>query len=93
MYEIVAEIKSPDGEGEHISSQQRLKTRTHRWRAPDPGDVVPGRWDPAHRELRLDLHGDPRYDERVIKRLGRTRDAQGGQQGPPPPSVGGYNAG
>ena len=93
LYEIVADIKPPDGERQHVSSRQRLKTRTHRWRAPDPGDVVPAHWDPAHQKLRLDLDGDPRYDERVIKKLGRTREALGGQQGPPPPGVGGYNVG
>ncbi len=93
MYEIVVDIRSPDAEGEHVSCQQRLTTRTHRWRAPDPGDIVPAQWDPAHRKLRLDLDGDPRYDETVIKKLGRTREALGGQQGPPPPSVGGYTAG
>ena len=93
LYEIVADIKSPAGEVEHVSSQQRLRTRTHRWRPPDPGEVVPAQWDPAHRKLRLDLGGDPRYDERVIKKLGRTREALGGQHGPPPPSVGGYTAG
>ena len=75
LYEIVADIKSPAGEVQQLSSQQRLSTRTHRWRPPDPGEVVPARWDPAHRRLRLDLGGDPRYDEKLIKALGRTRDA------------------
>jgi hypothetical protein len=28
-----------------------------------------------HRRLRLNLRGDPRYDEKVIRWLGRTRDA------------------
>jgi hypothetical protein len=83
LYEIVADIKSPAGELESVSSQQRLKTRTHRWRAPDPGDVVPARWDPSHRELRLDLGGDPRYDEKLIKKLGRTLDGSPGSKYPP----------
>ncbi len=75
LYEIVADITSPSGQVQRVSAQQRLKTRTHRWRAPDPADVVPAHWDPAHRDLRLDLGGDPRYDEKLIKRVGRTRDA------------------
>jgi hypothetical protein len=75
LYEIVAEIMSPGGDVEHVSSQQRLTTRTHRWRPPDPGEVVRAQWDPAHRRLRLDLGGDPRYDEKLIERVGRTRDA------------------
>lgn len=93
LYEIVADVKTSTGEAERVSSQQRLKTRTHRWRPPDPGDVVPALWDRADRTLRLALSGDPRYDEKVIKKLGRTREALGGQQGPPPPTVGGYFGG
>ena len=73
-YEIVADIKNPAGEVERVSSQQKLNTRTHHWRPPDPGEVVPARWDAAHRKLRLDLRGDPRYDQRLIKALGRTRN-------------------
>lgn len=65
-YEVVADIKTPAGEVERVSAKQKLNTLTHRWRPPDPGDVVSARWDHAHRELRLDLHGDPRYDKRII---------------------------
>jgi hypothetical protein len=36
---------------------------------------VPARWDPEQRQLPLALGGDPRYDEKVIKTLGRTRRA------------------
>jgi hypothetical protein len=71
----VADIKTQAGEVERVTSQQTLHTRTHHWRPPDPGDVVPASWDPAQRDLRLDLGGDPRYDEKLIKKLGRTRDA------------------
>jgi hypothetical protein len=74
-FEIVADITTPSGNGQRVSSRQKLSTLTHRWRAPDPGDVVPARWDPAQRRLRLDLDGDPRYDEKLIHALGRTRDA------------------
>jgi hypothetical protein len=74
-FEIVADIRTPEGTTERLAFQQTLNTRTHHWRPPDPGEVVPAKWDPARRELRLDLSGDARYDERVIKRLGRTRDA------------------
>jgi hypothetical protein len=80
-YEIVADIKTPAGEVERVSSQQKLNTRGHHWRPPDPGDVVPARWDPAHRELRLNLGGDPRYDEKLIKAVGRTRYAPPGPPG------------
>ena len=76
-FEIVAEIKTAAGEVERVEARQRLYTRTHHWRAPDPGDVVPARWNRAQRKLQLDLGGDPRYDERLIKRLGRTRAAIG----------------
>ncbi len=75
LFEIVAEVKIPGRGVERVTAQQKLNRRTHRWRAPDPGDVVAARWDPEHRRLRLDLDGDPRYDERVIRALGRTRDA------------------
>ena len=74
-FEIVADIETPDGAVERVTVQQRLNSRTHRWRPPDPGDVVCARWDPDHRQTRLDLGGDPRYDERLIRALGRTRDA------------------
>jgi hypothetical protein len=74
FFEIVADVMTPAGTIEHVSSQQRLTTLTHRWRAPDPGDVVRARWDPANRRLRLNLGGDPRYDERLIRWLGRTRE-------------------
>ena len=74
-FEIVADIKAPDGAVERVTVQQRLTSRRHRWRPPDPGDIVCARWDRDHRQVRLDLAGDPRYDERVIRALGRTRDA------------------
>jgi hypothetical protein len=74
-FEIVADIEISGVGVERVSSQQRLTGRTHRWRPPDPGDVVTARWEPGRGQLRLDLSGDPRYDERVIKALGRTRDA------------------
>ena len=60
---------------ERVTAQQRLNTRAHHWRAPDPGDVVPAKWDPAKRKLRLELGRDLRYDEKLIKRLGRSREA------------------
>jgi hypothetical protein len=74
-YEIVADIKTPGVELEGVAARQKLSGFRFRWRAPDPGEVVSARWDPAHRELRLDLRGDPRYDERLIRALGRTRRA------------------
>jgi hypothetical protein len=73
-FEIVAHIKTGAGNVERVSSRQRLSTYTHHWHAPDPGDIVPANWDPVHHRLRLDLRGDPRYDKKVIKRLGRTRE-------------------
>lgn len=79
-FEIVADIKTSTGEVERVTSQQKLNSRTHHWRPPDPGDVVPARWDSRRRELRLELGGDPRYDEKLIKALGRTSH-------PPPPSI------
>ena len=84
-FEVVADIKTPTGEVERVGSRQRLNTLTHHWREPEPGEVVPARWDAAHRVLRLDLGGDPRYDEKLIKALGMTRDASLG----PPPAGGG----
>jgi hypothetical protein len=77
-YEIVADIKTPAGKVERVRSKQKLNALTHHWRAPEPGDVVSARWNHAHRELRLDLRRDPRYDERLIRALGRTRDASPG---------------
>jgi hypothetical protein len=74
-FEIVADIRTQAGEVERVSGQQTLNTRTHHWRPPDPGEIVPARWDPEHRILRLALGGDPRYDEKVIKKLGRSREA------------------
>jgi hypothetical protein len=74
-FEIVADIRTAVDKVERVSSHERLHTATHRWRAPDPGEIVPAQWDPVHRKLRLDLRGDPRYDEKVIKKLGRTREA------------------
>jgi hypothetical protein len=84
-FEIVADIKTATGAVERVTSRQRLHTLTHRWRAPDPGDVVPALWHPAQRRLRLDLARDPRYDERVIRALGRTRSVPPG----PPSGAGG----
>jgi hypothetical protein len=84
-FEIVADIKTSTGEVERVTSRQRLNTLTHHWRAPDPGDVVPALWDPVQRKLRLELGRDPRYDERVIKALGRTRSPPPG----PPSGAGG----
>jgi hypothetical protein len=83
-FEVVADIKTSAGAVERVSSQQKLNTFTQHWRAPDPGDVVPAKWDPAHRELRLHLGGDPRNDEKRIKALRRTRGAP-----PGPPGLGG----
>jgi hypothetical protein len=74
-FEIVADIKTSTGGVERVTSRQKLNTRAHRWRAPDPGDVVPASWDPGRRSLRLDLGGDGRYDERLIKAHLRTREA------------------
>lgn len=65
---------------QRVASQQKLYALSHRWRPPDPGDVVAASWDSTHRKLRLDLGGDPRYDEKLIKALGRNRDAT-------PPSI------
>ena len=86
-FEIVADIKTPAGEVERVSSRQKLNTFTHHWRAPEPGDVVSARWDPGGRKLRLDLRRDPRYNEKLIKMRDRTRDAPwprppGGSGGP-----------
>ena len=83
-FEIVADIKTPTGTVERVTSRQKLSTVTHHWREPDPGDVVTAKWDPAHRELRLDLGRDPRYDEKLIKEMGRTLDAYKAY-GPPGP--------
>ena len=83
-FEIVADIKSSAGVVERVSSRQKLDTLTHHWRSPDPGDVVPAKWNPARRELRLDLGGDPRYDEKLIKAVGRMQAAP-----PGPPGIGG----
>jgi hypothetical protein len=83
-FEIVADVRTADNV-ERVSAQQRLNTATHHWRAPDPGEVVPAKWDPVHRKLRLDLRGDTRYDEKMIKKLGRTREAPTW----PPTGVGG----
>lgn len=74
-FEIIADIKISGAGVQRVSCQQKLNGRTYRWRPPDPGDVVAARWDPGHRRLRLDLGGDPRYDEKVIRALGRTRNA------------------
>src|ERR1700738_3786764 len=73
--EIVADLKSPIGKVQRVSSRQKLNSRTHRWRPPDPGDVVPASWEPEHGKLRPALGCDSRYDEKLIKKLGRTRDA------------------
>jgi hypothetical protein len=83
-FEIVADIRTPAGEVQTVSSQQKLNTRTHHWRPPDPGEVVAAKWDPAHRKLRLDLRRDPRYHEKLIRALGRTRDASCGSGLAPP---------
>ena len=83
-FEIVADIKTPTGTVERVTSRQKLETLTHRWRAPDPGDVVPAKWDPAGRKLRLDLGRDARYNEKLIKMRGRTLDAYKAY-GPPGP--------
>ena len=47
LFEIVAEIKTPSGQVERVNSQQKLHTLTHRWRPPEPGDVVSASWDRA----------------------------------------------
>jgi hypothetical protein len=74
-YEIVVDITTLAGTVERVTAEQKLNTATRHWRPPDPGDVVPARWDPARHKLRLALRGDPRYDERLIKAIGRTRHA------------------
>jgi hypothetical protein len=82
LYEIVVDIKTPAGTTERVSTlQQRLISHTHRWRPPDPGELVRVKWDPPRRALRLDLGGDPRYDEKLIRALGRTRDVPAGESG------------
>jgi hypothetical protein len=73
-FQIVADIRTPSGQAERVSSQQKLNTRTRHWRAPNPGDLVHARWDPVQRELRLLLRGDIRYDEKLIRAAGRTRE-------------------
>jgi hypothetical protein len=83
-FEVVADIKTSAGGVERVSCQQKLSTRTHHWRAPDPGDVVAAKWDRAHGRLQLDLGGDPRFDERLIRARGRTRPVP-----PGPPGIGG----
>ena len=85
LFEIIADIKTPSGRVERVSSQQRLHTHTHHWRAPEPGAVVAVSWAPASGELRLNLGRDARYNEKLIKALGRTRDAPWAG----PPGVGG----
>jgi hypothetical protein len=90
LFEIVADIKTPSGKVERVSSRQRLRTLTHRWRPPEPGDVVRASWDPAGRNLRLDLGRDARYNEKLTKGLGRTRDA--GASHPGPTGLGGGTA-
>jgi hypothetical protein len=72
-FEIVADITTPAGAVERVSSQQKLNTRTHHWRAPEPGDVVPAKWDPTRGNIRLELGGDLRYDENVIRAVSRNR--------------------
>jgi hypothetical protein len=81
VFEIVADIKTPSGQVERVTSQQKLHTVTHRWRPPEPGEVVSASWDPRSRKLRLDLGDDARYNEKLIKALGRTRDAASGTPG------------
>ena len=90
VFEIVADIKTPSGQVERVSSQQKLHTLTHHWRPPEPGDVVSASWDPAGRKLRLDLGRDARYNEKLIQALGRTRDA--GASHPGPTGLGGGTA-
>jgi hypothetical protein len=84
-FEIVADLKTEADEVKRISWQQRLNTYTQHWQAPDPGDTVPATWDPVQNQLRLNLRRDPRYDKRVIKQLGRTRE---GPTCPPAPGIG-----
>ena len=83
-FEIVADIKMPSGEVERVSSQQKLHTLTHHWRPPEPGDVVSASWNPAGRQLRLDLAADARFNEKLIKALGKTHYVP-----PGPPGIGG----
>lgn len=90
LFEIVADIKTPSGQVERVSSQQKLHTLTHHWRPPEPGDVVSASWDPAGRKLRLDLGRDARYNEKLIQAVGRTRDA--GASHPGPTGLGGGTA-
>jgi hypothetical protein len=87
-FEIVADIKTSTGTVERVTSRQKLSTVTHHRRSPDPGDFVTAKWDSAHRELRLDLRHDPRYDEKVIKAMGRKLHAPP----PRPPGPGGGTA-
>jgi hypothetical protein len=72
-YEIVADIKAPDGGVERVTSHQKLSGLRYRWRAPDPGEVVAASWDPGQNKLRLDLRRDPRYDEKLIRAIDRRR--------------------
>ena len=70
-FEIVADVTTPAGTIERVSSRQKLDTLTHQWRAPKPGEIVPARFNPARGKLRLELGGDPRYDERRRKAIER----------------------
>jgi hypothetical protein len=90
LFEIVADIETRFGQVERVTAQQKLHTRTHRWRPPEPGDVVSARWDPAGRRLRLELSRDARYNEKLINALERTRDA--GASHPGPTGLGGGTA-
>jgi hypothetical protein len=74
-YEIVADIRTPSGDVQRVTSHQKLSGLRYRWRAPDPGEVVAASWDPQQDKIRLELRGDPRYDEKLIRAIGRTRDA------------------
>lgn len=90
LFEIVADVKIRSGQVERVTSQQKLRTLTHRWRPPEPGDVVSARWDPAGHNLRLDLGRDARYNEKLSAALRRTRDA--GASHPGPTGLGGGTA-
>ena len=74
-FEIVADVTIPAGTIERVSSRQKLDTLTHQWRAPKPGEIVPARFNPARGKLRLELGGDPRYDERRRKAIERKQSS------------------
>ena len=80
---IVLDVQTSEGEVVRVVFKQHLS-----WDItdPSPGDVVPVDWDARHRQARLALHGDPKYDAKFAKKQRKAAELASREGGESPAS-------